>query len=295
MLTAGWQGCFVSAAKFSAGVVCCFWSVLVFAPEASAAATVSSNWAGYVSVPKAGSGQHFSSVSGAWTAPSASCTGSEAAYSAVWVGLGGYVAHSKGLEQIGTDADCSRAGKASYSTWYELLPAAPVYLRLKTAPGDRVVASVTAHEHRVTLRIRDVSTGARFSVTRRLSKVDASSADWIVEAPSQCVGTESCSALALANFGTVGFSAATATSGGHTGPVNDNAWSDRGLELRQEAVKLLAGREAGGPAVERSVTTATATAPAGPLGLFCVSWGQTEGTPEEPTAPTLPGFNRPSS
>ena len=33
-------------------------------------------------------------------------------YSAVWVGLGGYSENASALEQIGTDADCSRSGAA---------------------------------------------------------------------------------------------------------------------------------------------------------------------------------------
>ena len=40
-------------------------------------------------------------------------------------------------------ADCARSGSASYSSWYELLPAEPVNLTLEVHPGDEMSASVT--------------------------------------------------------------------------------------------------------------------------------------------------------
>ena len=44
-----------------------------------------------------------------------------ATYSSVWVGLGGYAQTSRALEQIGTEADCSAAGQATYSAWFEVV------------------------------------------------------------------------------------------------------------------------------------------------------------------------------
>ena len=89
---------------------------------ASAGTAVSSNWSGY-----AVSGATFATVSGAWTQPAADCSSaSSITASAFWVGLGGNSETSNALEQTGTEADCNADGNATYSAWYELVPAASV-------------------------------------------------------------------------------------------------------------------------------------------------------------------------
>ena len=203
---------------------------------------VSANWAGYLAQPSASAGAPFSSVSGSWRQPSATCSGGRETYSAVWVGLGGYNQDATALEQIGTDADCTRSGRARYTSWYELLPAAPVNLTLEVHPGDEMVASVTVKGHGVTLRVRDLTTGARFSRTERSSVLDTSSAEWIVEAPSICASSAACETLPLTDFGTVAFSAATATAAAHTGTITDPDWAATALELQQSAVTSVAGQ-----------------------------------------------------
>jgi hypothetical protein len=258
---------------------------------AGAATSISTNWAGYVSVPAASVASRFSSVSGSWTQPSASCTSGKEAYSAVWVGLGGYSKSASSLEQVGTDADCARSGRASYSAWYELLPAGPVKVSLKVHPGDRMSASVTVRSRNVTLRLHDLSTGGHLTTTRRVAKTDVSSAEWIVEAPSVCVTASSCRPLPLTNFGTTLFSTATATARGHKGTIEDQDWSAIALELQQYA-----GATAGGPAALRSassrtLTVATPSAVAAPAGSFSVAWGERPIQTGQPAAPTLPGLN----
>ena len=64
------------------------------AGTARAAADVSSNWSGY-----AVSGQTFSSVSGSWTQPAATCT-SGSSSAAFWVGLGGNSVASQALDSL---------------------------------------------------------------------------------------------------------------------------------------------------------------------------------------------------
>ncbi len=198
----------------------------------ASAASVSANWAGYVALPRT-AGEPFKSVSGTWTEPSVTCTAAREAYSAVWVGLGGYREDSKALEQIGTEADCSRNGQPRYTTWYELIPAAPVTLSVKVAPGDEMVASVTVGGRDVTLRLRDLTSGARYSLTRPATTLDASSAEWILEAPSTCLTEGSCETLPLSDFDSVSFASATATLGTRTAGVASPYWSDVALELRQ--------------------------------------------------------------
>ena len=112
---------------------------------ARAAASVSSNWSGY-----AVSGASFSSVSGSWTQPAATCTSGNTS-AAFWVGLGGNSDGSQALEQIGTSSDCSANGTAVYSAWYELVPAASVPIKLKLAAGNKLRASVKVSGSNITL------------------------------------------------------------------------------------------------------------------------------------------------
>jgi hypothetical protein len=258
---------------------------------ASAATSVSTNWAGYVALGSASGVSRFTSVSGSWTQPSAKCTSGRAAYSAAWVGLGGYSENATALEQVGTDADCTRAGATSYSAWYELVPAGPVNVALKARPGDRLSASVTVRADHVTLRIRNLTTGKRFTTTKRVSKIDASSADWIVEAPSTCLSATSCSALPLADFDTMLFSAATATAGGHTGTIGDADWTATALELQQDSGASAGSSAALRSSTTRTVTVATPSAVGAADGAFSVAWQEKSVQIERPAVPTLPGFN----
>jgi hypothetical protein len=79
-----------------------------------------------VSSPDPAAPVAYTSVSGSWVVPIASCSASPASFSAFWVGLGGFSETSQGLEQIGTESDCTPAGRATYGVWYELVPAASV-------------------------------------------------------------------------------------------------------------------------------------------------------------------------
>src|ERR1700710_533459 len=111
------------------------------APAATLHAT-SSNWAGYAARR---TGVTFKRVSGAWTVPAVDCLSSTSAYSANWVGLGGYTSTSKALEQLGTESDCSASGKAKYDAWFEVVPAAATTAKLTIRPGDKMFASTTVN------------------------------------------------------------------------------------------------------------------------------------------------------
>jgi peptidase A4-like protein len=267
------------------------WGAFLLPASASAAVSVSSNWAGYVASAPTGPGSRFTSISGYWTQPKATCAAGAEAYSAVWVGLGGYSEHARALEQIGTDADCTRSGSARYSSWYELLSAGPVTLTLSVHPGDAMSASATVKGAVVTLRIRDLTTGARFARTLRVPSADVSSAEWIVEAPSVCPSTGFCATLPLTNFGTIQFSNATATAQGHTSTVSDRHWSTAALELRQRR-----GAHGPGPAPSRNLSAdalrvATPSQASNSDGSFAVTWHEQRIQVEAPTVTTLPGLN----
>jgi Peptidase A4 family len=257
------------------------------AAPAPAADVVSANWAGYAASRPASAHERFDSVSGSWIQPAAACRPGSASYAAVWVGLGGLSSRSRALEQIGTEVDCSRSADTFYSTWLELVPAAPQTLQLKVHPGDRVSASVTVAGHGVTLRLRDVTTGQRFSTTRRADPVDRSSAEWIVEAPSICAGTSACSALALTDFGTLSFSSASATAGGHSGPIEDPRWTAGALELRQGPGRLHR-RNRPRFTGARTPIVAVPSALSGHDGAFTVTWGEQPNASGQPTQVAVP-------
>ena len=156
----------------------------------------STNWSGYA-VPGTGA----THVIGTWTQPSVTCAPRENSWSSPWVGIDGDTSGT--VEQIGTDSDCQN-GTPVYYAWYEMYPKFPVNLSLAIKPGDTVSASVTTGGRgSFTLTIRDTTTGGSFTTTQKLKNAKLGSAEVIAEAPS------SGGVLPLANFGTVGFSAAT--------------------------------------------------------------------------------------
>ena len=77
-----------------------------------------------------------------------------------------------------------------------------------------------------------------------MSNPDISSAEWIAEAPSTCSqGLSSCTPLPLADFGTVQFTSASATTtDGHTGTDLGLRLVDRGGQLSPGASQQGFGR-----------------------------------------------------
>ena len=203
----------------------------LFALPAASAATLpeasSENWAGYVASPVNGSSD-FSSVSGSWVQPSANSSAGDG-YSAFWVGLGG-AGQSQSLEQIGTQADVT-GGQTVYYAWYELVPSVPVKLSLAIHPGDHIAASVSVSGTNVTVSLSDQTTGASYTNTLQMSNPDASSAEWIAEAPSAADGQGDYQPLPLADFGTINFTGASATAAGHTGSISDSQWTTQAVQL----------------------------------------------------------------
>ncbi len=238
------------------------------AAAASKTATdISSNWSGYV---VAGAAKSFSSVSGTWVQPAANCTTSTAGAtsSAFWVGLGGDSTSSSSLEQAGTEADCTATGAARYSAWYELVPAASVRVSLKVVAGDTISAAVAVDGMRVTIRLKNVTTGATYSKTLAMASPDTSSAEWIAEAPSLCTADGRCQQASLTNFGTVKFSNASATSNGHTGTISDSAWVATAIQLVAQGGPGGLGRYA----MQVTAAEAAPTALRSRGGAFAVKW-----------------------
>jgi hypothetical protein len=191
------------------------------------AGRISSHWAGYVVTPKAGA---FKSVQATWVQPRIRCDRPNSSV-ALWIGLGGATRSARGLEQIGTSADCSDTLVPSYSAWSELIPvpARPVQLPISVAAGDTITAQVAAGEMSITFTLRNATTDEAFSMETPAHVLDLSSAEWIAEAPSFCL--QRCTTLPLAHFGTLKFMSAAVRIGAHTGTIRDSAWIHQPIKL----------------------------------------------------------------
>ena len=216
-------------------------AALASAPTALAKTTTSSNWAGYaVHRP----GVSFRQVSGTWTQPSASCVAGPSSYSAAWVGIGGFKPTSDALEQIGTEVDCNPAGKAVSTAWYELVPAPSKTISLAVHPGDAMHATVTVVGHQVTVVLDNLTSHRTFRRSMYAPSIDVSSAEWIVEAPSECISQLACQALPLADFGSVTFDSARATStAGTTGSIISPTWWRTKIELTPGSQRFVVARQ----------------------------------------------------
>ena len=228
-----------TGAGFAAAVIVA--ALLCSAPAALAKSTISSNWAGFaVHRP----GVSFRTVSGTWTQPAASCVAGRPSYSAVWVGIGGFKPTSDALEQIGTEVDCHASGKAVSSAWYELVPAPSRTISFVVHPGDVMHATVTVVGNQVTVALQNLTRRRTFLKTMFGSSIDTSSAEWIVEAPSECLSQVACQALPLADFGSVTFDSATATSTmATTGSILDPAWWRTKIRLTPDAEHFIVARQ----------------------------------------------------
>jgi hypothetical protein len=196
-----------------------------------AATETSSNWAGFAATSSTSTPVTFTSVTGTWKQPAATCTpGQPTSASAIWVGLGGYDLDSQALQQIGTDSDCSSAGTPTYYMWYELVPDPPVSVKLKIRPGDTITASVNANNGVIWMQLKNRTTGASFDKKVAVDNPDLSSAEWIVEAPSSC-SSFSCRPVPLANFGSVTFSKVATIGSGHPGTLTDPTWTNTPIQL----------------------------------------------------------------
>ena len=170
------------------------------------------NWAGY-----GVAGGTFSSVSGSWVQPAARCPTNRAQLAAFWVGLDGYAPSDPHVEQVGTDSDCVKVrgrlgGGPSYYAWFELYPAAPVFLPQSSypvSPGDAISASVSVSGSGYLLHLADAGRWTYSTVQTPSTRPPDASAEWIAEAPTSCRGS-SCRIAPLADFVAIGFSGARA-------------------------------------------------------------------------------------
>jgi hypothetical protein len=193
-------------------------------PRANFQAAQSNNWFGYNQGTLEQGGKVFHAITGDWTVPTATQhTAGQDEASSDWIGIGGgcldagCTVGDNTLIQTGTEQDMS-GGTASYSAWYELIPAPSLTISSITVhPGDHMHASISetisgANVWNITLQ--DVTTGKSFSTTVPYSSTHAT-AEWIEETPLT-FGTSGAGLAALPNLTNVPFSAAT-TNGANAG------------------------------------------------------------------------------
>ena len=196
-------------------------------PAGITSQNTSRNWAGYAATGS----QSYTAVSGTWTVPQLSQTGT-AGVGATWVGIGGV--NSRDLIQAGTQDVAAGNGQSQYQAWIELLPQASQQVPLAVAPGDSVsvsIAETAPNSGLWQIAFKNNTSGQTYQTTVRYTS-SQSSAEWIEEAPASRGGI-----LPLDNFGTIPFSGASAVANGQT------------VDLAQAGAQPITMTNAGGQAL----------------------------------------------
>ncbi len=256
--------------------------------------TSSQNWAGYAAH---GKDAKFKTVTATWTQPTGDCTPGSDGFSAFWVGIGGYSLTSDALEQIGTELDCSSSGRAKLSAWYELVPAPSRTVSLAVHAGDKLTATVTVIGSDVTMSLENRTTGKTFTKTIADHTLDVTSAEWIAEAPSDCTSSGSCTTLPLADFGSVVFKDAKATTtSGKTAGIKSNLWNTTEIMLGSGSKSTAAAASADSDEATPSELYFDSTAFwVDYTGSSAASTGTGTTTTPTTTTPTGPGSGTPTS
>lgn len=177
--------------------------------------TQSNNWSGY-NQGVLSTGTPYNSVAATWVVPKASPYQSgQNEYSATWTGIGGGClntacdAGDSTLIQAGTEQDVSTSGQASYSSWYELVPAPSITTPLAVAPGNEVSVRISQALPEVwTITIDNLSQRTSWSTTLPYSS-DFTTAEWVEETPV-VAGSSGAQVGPLPRLSTVSFLSATA-------------------------------------------------------------------------------------
>ncbi|KAH8131203.1 hypothetical protein ACSS6W_008051 [Trichoderma asperelloides] len=170
----------------------------------------STNWSGAV-ITSPPSGQTFNAVSASFVVPTPKAPSggsSRGTYSAsAWVGIDGDT-YQNSILQTGVDFTIEN-GVVSYDAWYEWFPDYAYDFSIQINEGDTIKASVSASTSTSGVAIiENVTTGK--TVTKSLTSSAAlggQNAEWIVEDYE-----EGSSLVNLANWGSVVFTGATAST-----------------------------------------------------------------------------------
>src|SRR4051794_40709443 len=161
-------------------------------------ANQSSNWFGYNQGTLEKGNKLFNSISGDWTVPTATQhRKGQAESSSDWIGIGGGCVDSgcavtdNTLIQTGTEQDVNTNGKASYSAWWEVIPAPSISVSLPVHPGDRMhadISEVVPNSNVWTITLKNVTRNKTFTQTVPYSSTHLT-AEWIEETPL-LIGTD---------------------------------------------------------------------------------------------------------
>jgi len=113
------------------------------------------------------------------------------------------------LIQTGTESDVDQNGKASYSSWWELIPGPSIDTGQTIQPGDHMhssIAETVPNSNVWVITLTDVTRGETFTQTVPYSSTHAT-AEWIEETPL-LIGTNA-GFSALPNLTTLPFTNAT--------------------------------------------------------------------------------------
>ena len=178
----------------------------------------SNNWSGY-NQGALEKGVQFHQVSATWAVPTATRhKAGENEYSSTWVGIGGGCVDAcctvgdTTLIQAGTEQDVSSSGTASYSAWYELIPAPSLSVSLPVKAGDQIHVDIREGTPQLwTILIQNLTTGQSFSTTVPYSSSYAT-AEWIEETPIVIDSNGNASVGPLPKLSTVKFDTGLANS-----------------------------------------------------------------------------------
>ncbi len=151
----------------------------------------SSNWFGYQQGTLEQGSKLFNAITGDWTVPTVTQhTAGQDESSSDWIGIGGgcedagCTVTDNTLIQTGTEQDVS-GGTASYSAWWELVPAPSIAISMTVAPGDHMHASISEavpDSNVWTITLQDVTRNESFTTTVPYSSTHGT-AEWIEETP----------------------------------------------------------------------------------------------------------------
>jgi hypothetical protein len=181
-------------------------------------ANQSNNWSGYNQGTLERGSTLFNSIGGTWVVPTATQhKAGEAESSSSWIGIGGGCVDAgctltdNTLIQAGTEQDVGAGGKASYSAWWEIIPAPSIAIsNFAVHAGDTIhgnISEVVGDSDVWTITLKNVTTGATFSQTVPYPSTHTT-AEWIEETPL-LIGTSGTGLSAMPNLGTVHFTNAT--------------------------------------------------------------------------------------
>jgi hypothetical protein len=176
--------------------------------------TQSNNWSGY-NKGLLETRTPFHAISGQWVVPTATHrVAGRAEYSSTWIGIGGGCLNTSctvtdsTLIQAGTEQDVAANGTASYSTWFELIPAPSLSTPLVVHPGNVVSARISEFVPSVwKIVLKNVTTGQSWSKLVPYASTYGS-AEWIEETPL-VFSTAGAGLSAMPNLGSVHFDLAT--------------------------------------------------------------------------------------